>query len=1037
MKKKAIFTRFILIIICVMSFAAGMLFIRTSEASAVGIEYTEEALKDYYTLGDTFVCPAAKINVDGTRLDVKKHALYYPDGNAFSDGQYVLSNPGEYVLRYYADYNGKTVFAEDSFAVKGVLYNVSSSMSSVSYGNTGAEKGNLDGLKVSLTSGDVFTYNKPLDLKDKKKADTLISFFILPANKGIADVQDVKVRLTDVADETNFIEFATFAHSADENEYSGDALPSAVRTSINKNYVGLHYKGYAADKTGYTYYDGSYYTIYKDVSYTSRYGYPSYAASFAACVGYGYDVDYSKATSQQNGNFNKPFSYAIDYEEKIAYGYEQGRGSWGPDNRIIADLDDLLFFDNLWTGFTTGEAYLSVYSDMYVNSTFDFVILNIFDEDLEATDFEYVGEPVIKVEFPQGEMPYAIKDEAYRVFDAKAYSGCDGEIECKTLVYKDYDSDSPKLCPVVGGAFTPTDEKSSYTIVYSAVDSFGNSVEKLVDISVKATREASLSLVGGDDTAYTGETIILKQPVCEKTNGSYTVSVVASIDNESYPITVSGDGIYRFYTLKAGDYDVKYTLTDYNSPIEEDYVLTVAENPNSVFYGEPVLPRALVKGVKYEFPVQYGKSFFGGEVNDLTATLKYSFDDGEPQSYGGTPVRITADTNVKLIYSLEGAVSDCVFEIPVVDVGLATGKFKREKYFYSEQFTGTAEEKSVRYSTTAESAELSYVKPVLTTDCLLEYKLLTDNFSSITFTLRDATDSTNVLKIVMTKKDSSKFLVSVNGSANKEIMSSALEVVHKITYNSALNTLKIDDFDFNVAGVKDFARKNAYFDIAVNGIEGEFRIDILTFGNQKFNKKTSDNTSPLFYLDVNDGKKVKGEKIIIKGLFIEDLLSFATSGTITVKDPNGSICRTVDGVLMNEVSDFTRVYEISADVYGTYTIFYECFDDYGNLDDKTVKISVYSSALPTVRISDTDKYPAVYSGRTYKIAKATAVDIMGNDINVLTVVIDTEGKTHVIENSEFEFKRAGIYKVMYYAEDSLGNIGFASYDIIAVDKEGK
>ena len=527
MKKNAVFISFTLFVFAIICFAFGVFLIATPKASAMNIEYTENALDDYYALGSTLVCPQAKIKVDGNLLETKKSVLYYPDGKAIASTEFVLSNPGEYLLRYFDDYNGKTVYAEDGFIVKGKAYNVSGTMSTAFYGNTGVNKGNLDGLIVSLSSGDKFVYNKPLNLNGKKKTDSIVSFYVLPERQGTADVQNVKVRLTDAVDETNYIEAVMFANSGDENEFVGDALYGA-RSSLNPKYVGMHPKWYSDDKTELTFYEGNYYSIYRDVSYTSRTGYPSFAASLAACVGYGSDVDYSHAQKNQIENFNKPFSFALDYAERKLYGYSHGAGTWYSNN-LIADFDDSLFFDVPWEGFTTGEAYLSIYSDMYSNSSFNFVILDIFDEDLTETEFAPESEPLIFVELPEGEIPYAIKGQPYRVFDAKAYSGCNGEIPCRSLVYRDYDTNSPKLCSVTDETFIPTDENTFYTIVYSAEDSFGNRVEKILDIPVRASREARISLTGSVDGAYTGEEIVIKQPVFEKANGNYTVSVVAAL----------------------------------------------------------------------------------------------------------------------------------------------------------------------------------------------------------------------------------------------------------------------------------------------------------------------------------------------------------------------------------------------------------------------------------------------------------------------------------------------------------------------------
>ena len=117
----------------------------------------------------------------------------------------------------------------------------------------------------------------------------------------------------------------------------------------------MHYKGYNPDPSSQKLYDNNWYSVYKDINFTARVGYPSFGSSLAASRGYGY---------KQDTDWRLPFSFAFDYSERKLYGAEnQTEQAWGRKdcNRLIADFDDSLFFDELWGGFTTGEVYISVY----------------------------------------------------------------------------------------------------------------------------------------------------------------------------------------------------------------------------------------------------------------------------------------------------------------------------------------------------------------------------------------------------------------------------------------------------------------------------------------------------------------------------------------------------------------------------------------------------------------------------------------------------------------------------------------------------
>lgn len=1013
----------VLSIVCVFMF-------RTPKALAINVDYVSESVQDYYTLGQTFVSPEAKVTLfNGTSCDCVKQVLHYPNGNAYSASEYVLTNPGKYTVKYYADYQGESVCAEDSFVVKSNTYGLTSSTSSAYYGNTGAEKGNIDGLIVSLAAGDVFTFNKAIDLSDKKKGDAFLSFFAVPEMGGTADVKEFNVRLTDAMDPTNYVEIVAYANSADDNEVIGEALYYGARASNQPAYTGLHFYGYDPTATAY---DGSYYRVHKDLNFTARKGYPASGASLAASRGYGYE---------EGKNFRQPFTFAFDYEQKKVFGPEYSpENYWNPfTNRTIADLDDSWFFDELWGGFTTGEVFVSIYSGNYVNSSFNFVITEIYDEDLSQIAYQNDNSPKILVDLPSGEMPYAIKGSAFNVFTAKAYSVSDGEIGCQALVYQDYHSSSRKLIPVTNGAFTPIDHTASYSIVYRATDSFGNHGEKVVDITVVQNRLASLSLTDEQTTVYTGVKTDIKQPIISNTNGNYVVTVKAILGSEKIEVLPSADGSYSLYTLNAGNYTIKYFVTDYNGVLAAEYNLTVYENPNSVFVGEPFFPKAFVKNVYYTLPEVHGKAFNNGATTDLTATVKYAFDNGETFDYSyGDEIEMVADEKITITYSLPNALEDKVIEVPVTDVGVYYDEFSMDKYLFSKEFTSVATENGIDLTVDAEQsgftdANLFLVKPVLITDFSAVLDFTKSEFKTLRCTFTDTVDTDNVLKIEIYNVGGGKLLVKVNDGVQREI-TKYMTSKFTLKYDCILNSLYLDDFSLEVLGVKDFANKTAYFEMDFEDISGKISLKVGEINGQLLSDQTSDYALPLYYFDVNSGKKVKGDKIVIKDFIVEDFIRFDRYREIKVTAPDGSVCKTVDGITMSGITDFDREYEITVDQLGVYKISGKYGDGYNDDGTFEIRIGAYDEVAPVITISEENKSPAVYVGTLYNIATATANDNLQGNVAVTTIVMDVEGKTHIVTNAQFTFTRAGNYRIMYYAVDSFGNVGFAYYDVVAVVK---
>ncbi|MBQ6921795.1 MAG: hypothetical protein IJQ66_01770 [Clostridia bacterium] len=271
------------------------------------------------------------------------------------------ANSGFTIVDKNLMFNGNVVYDDVSVKTNAILSYTRMASSANRSSGSGNEP---SGLKVTLASGDVFTYNEPIDLSgqttnitgmETNERDNIVCFYVIPETQGIADVYDVKVRLTDVYDEDNFIEIVVYANSTDENEATGQALYAGARASVQENYAGAHYLDYSntgmiSDR------------IFKDVDYYTLGGYWSNLVTFAAPNGY------------ENV---RPFSFAINYSEKILYGFDQEATNTMWCTHRLADLDDSDYFDTLWDGFTTGEVYLSIYSDFYVNSSFTFVITEI------------------------------------------------------------------------------------------------------------------------------------------------------------------------------------------------------------------------------------------------------------------------------------------------------------------------------------------------------------------------------------------------------------------------------------------------------------------------------------------------------------------------------------------------------------------------------------------------------------------------------------------------------------------------------------
>lgn len=999
----------------------GMMF-SSFQTFAYDVSFTGDSIQETYAIGETFVAPEAKVVVGSTELDSTKQVLYYPDGKAYTKDEYVLTNAGEYVLRYFATHNGKNVYAEETFKVEGGVVSLSGKNSTARYGNTGAEKGNHTGLIVSLVSGEVFTYQKPINLTGKTEQETLISLFAIPESQGTADVTEFTIRLTDAMDESNFVEISQWANPNDPGEAVGYALYGGARAH-NQTLTGMHYKDSPSDNT-ILYEDNNYYSIYTNLKSSDEAGYPSFSSSLTARAGYDY---------VEGKNFCLPFNYYFNYGELKVFGNNLD-ASRKLGNNLIADFDDGQFFENLWDGFTTGDVYISIYSNGYSNTSFNFVVEKIYDEDLSAVNYVHNDAPQIVLDIEETETPFAVVNEAYNVIPAKAYSAIDGVIDCDVLVYEDFYGDR-KAVSVVNGAFTPKKTATTYHIVYKATDSYGLETVEIREVKVKSEREVEILIQNGVDQTLTGVYTLLKNAEISGMNGEYTFEVIVSKGNNETVIQPNSAGEYKFYTLEAGEYTVTYKLTDYNGEFSDTYVLNVEVNSDSVFLGESNLPKVFVKGASYKLPELKGKS--GNTLDDMVATVKYAFDNGAKEDYVlGESLEVLANENVTITYSLEGTNEVKEYVVPVVDVDLdeSLANVSKDKYFYSEEFTCVATENSATYHNSVKNQDvsLSYVKPILVANMNMSFRILSDVFDAISFVFKD-TETDNVLSFRAEKRNNGKVNISINGGQDRLLSLSLTEKQLEFKLDAINGIITMFGKTFTIQNFVPFTQHLANFEIICeNAINA--KIEIINFCGQIISNVVGDISFPAYYLDMAVGRRIVGDYLVIDGFYVEDVFSFNTTKSITVKDPNRQVCVAEDGTIMSEITDFTKQYKIKLEKVGTYTV----TGNYGDGVNETginmrngIKIQCVDPVPPVITIPDANKKLNVKAGKVVTLPKATAVDNKGQSVEVYTMVMDVDGKVQYVFDGKFKFEKKGNYVVMYYAKDANGNIAIEHYNVKA------
>ena len=221
-----------------------------------------------------------------------------------------------------------------------------------------------EGLLLTLEDGEWFQYPKAINLAGKTSEDRLINFGVIPQTVGTSDFNTLYLRLTDVEDESNYVELKFYRY---QNKDDYDFTVVAAATSNNPD----TYVGYTNEKGNYGCWTAA-----------------NFLGEANAAAG------------------NSYYSLSFDDSSNSMYAYSQSKSM-----AIISDLDDTDYYYTgleAWEGFESGKVYISLrtvgHIDSNVKSTL--FIKSIMNYDLsnptKTTDMPTVNEGVHPVDQSEG-----------------------------------------------------------------------------------------------------------------------------------------------------------------------------------------------------------------------------------------------------------------------------------------------------------------------------------------------------------------------------------------------------------------------------------------------------------------------------------------------------------------------------------------------------------------------------------------------------------------------------------------------------------
>ena len=980
----------------------------SSTAQADGVD---ALLRTTYELGETLSVPVGEIEYDGKMLTADTHVIYCPDGSVKYGDRLTIDDYGLYTVRYMTTLDGKKLYADKKFSVKQGICSYENKNSGYYYGKNEAYD-TKNGLNLSIKQGDEMRINKIVDLSDSTLSNPFIDVRFTPAKYGMADAYKVYMKLTDAYDEDNYVvirmqNWSDFGAWADGSCYmdvaaNGQDWTSAVTKENNYHKRGENGKGW-------------------HLSFTSMTGRDS------------------------NGNeANNSLKIAYDNTTKQ---FDTNSKNYGG---CLADLDDPYWYDlswePLWNGFTTGECYVSFYGERYNAGSLNLHIIRLKDQALNFADADE-NAPEITVNGGKTEdLPYAVVNREYRIFEASGRDLADGTVEVKANVYYDF-AGNRCLIDSRDGVFTPK-KAGIYTIVYCAVDKTGNTKYETVDVECKeVANNLSVKLDGVVSSAKTGEKVRLFDALSiVDANGESDCEGVIVGGGEEFSVNIQEP----FFTpMKAGEYTLKLTVKDYVLTQEKSYTINVAENDKAVFTADANVPKYFILGAKYLLPSLRADIWQNGTLQNADAELYVSVNGGArikindgiycPDTKGTVDVLYVANKN--------GSETVKTYSVPVIDVGY-NSKLSVDKYFYdADGVVSSAVTDDYLELTTTKDGDIDFINVAQSQKFEMRMNVNRDyqNFNRFYVLLTDAANPDVQVKVTYEKaSEGILFYLNENYSVSKRLNAkfdeSTADNVLCNYNNDERRVFASNQINYEIKRCLNGKEFNGfsgkvYVTVGFEGVTGEARVKVYAINKQTLWNFQKDTVVPQILPTVAIGQVAQGTVVRITPALFMDVLNPDITAKFWVTDNDGNYVRALDGTLLKEGEcDVTKTYEIKADVYGDYLINYTCKD---SKVARTASVMIGFSVVDLVapEISFVNPTHSARVGDTVTVADVQIKDNHSQNCTVYYSYSDTEGRMYNLgvlssEKPTFTVSEKGTYVVYCYVFDEANNSAFLSYEIV-------
>lgn len=874
-------------------------------------------------IGDVIEVEPRRLEYEGDSKTVNGQ-IFMPDGTALAGKSFTITMPGVYQVLYRAFFGVEEVSESIYYHChrqSGDLFissNPSNKAVNGAFSYTGKDN-KIQGARLKLDTTTVFTYDGVIDFNSFNPNESFIKFIVDPSEQGESDMESFTIRLTDVEDSNNYIDFLI----TDSGKLNDEGQGCYVLAGSN-NQAKTGYENYRPEKKN----DPDYFP------HINVWG-ANVATSFRAL-----NSDY---------NPDRTAEFYFDYEEKELYANPM-YNEW--TKNMITDLDDSKVYGSMvWEGFSTGKATVSIMASSLKSSSADVIITKIANFDLSELVFEDHDAPTINIDYENqspANMPKASVGVPYRLFSASAYDNFDHEVPYEASVtYIDQVNDKVKDVSVINNAFTPANA-GKYQIKYSAKDHSNNSTTETIEvIAVNDSQQMSIQLPASTITQDIYSDFELPSIDGVAINGGSGKATVTRkiIDSNQEEIVVDGD---NFVPTKVGTYYVYYNAYDYIGNTAQEVLTLVATDPgHPIFVGDVVLPRVVIKGHTYDLPSYNGVEVVNGQTVDLVSQIYINGEQIQGNSFDASGT----DGYCHVKYKLIGQSGQREFNesIKLIESG---DPINQANYFVG---TFAASEFQSYVNLSAATNANSLFASVLPYDNPnVKFALQSKNFSELVFKYSDSQANDLSLSFHVTFAGGKNY-ISIGNSEDKFEFASDDETLGEtfaITFDNSSKILT-DIAQTELTRIKYFDngevftgfKHGLYLDIYMNGVSSNTNLRMIKIANQNLGYKTDhkDHAQP-FILFNGDfyGAQDYGTMAVIPTANAFDVLS-NTNITLTVKDPKSR-------VILNGVdAKVSHTFELNS--FGNYVATYQATDAAGNRTTLRRTIRVYDTIPPEITVT--------------------------------------------------------------------------------------